>query len=104
MPAASKLSKDGWKSASGDLNLYTSWSNSKAYISEVENIPFIANCNYLAIRENVVPSQRRRLSRRLQISFEVKCNLANLLFQIANTFTLDKGRKRIASLHQLSDQ
>jgi hypothetical protein len=64
----------------------------------------IANGDHLTIGQLVALLERRRLRRRLQLLLEVERNVAQLLLDVTDDFTLGRCREGVAALHQVLDQ
>ena len=77
---------------------------SKHVTKALLNIPLVADSDDLSIRELVALLKGRRLSGGLEFLLKVQSNIAELLFDISDNFTLGGGGEGITALRQVLNQ
>jgi len=68
------------------------------------NIPLVADSDDLSVRQLVALLKRRRLSGGLEFLLKVQSDIAELLLDVSDDFTLSGGGEGIPTLRQILDQ
>ena len=72
--------------------------------SNVGNIPFVTDRDHLTVRKFVRLLEGRRLSSGLELLLEVEGNVAQLLLDVTDNFTLGGGVEGVATLHEVLNE